>query len=144
MQFYMFARLTSDGTFVQRAAAKLFCSIVLITFGLAAVPSAVAGQAASDPAAVRVGGDIKPPLKIKDAKPVYPETARRTRTQGVVILELTVGVDGKVKSANVVKSMPMLDAAATDAAKQWEFKPTLVNGKATPVIMTTSVIFKLD
>jgi protein TonB len=139
-----FARFIWGGTIVQRAAVELVCSIVLITLGFAAVPYAMAGQAASDPAAVRVGGDVKPPMKVKDVKPVYPEVARQTRTQGAVILDLTIGADGKVKSVKVVKSLALLDAAAMNAAKEWEFKPTLVNGKATPVIMTTSVIFKLD
>jgi TonB family protein len=117
---------------------------VLISFYISAPAATRAAQAASGPAPVRVGGDVKPPIKIKDAKPVYPPIARQTRTQGTVIVELTIGDDGKVKAVKVLKSLSLLDAAATDAVKQWEFKPTMLNGKAIAVIMTTAVNFSLD
>jgi hypothetical protein len=37
----------------------------------------------------------------------------------------------------------MLDAAALDAVRQWQFTPTLVNGVPTPVKMTLTVAFRL-
>jgi protein TonB len=36
----------------------------------------------------------------------------------------------------------MLDQAALDAVRQWEYKPTLLNGVAVPVIMTVTINFK--
>ena len=39
--------------------------------------------------------------------------------------------------------MPLLDQAALDAVKQWQFQPTLLNGVAVPVIMTVTVNFTL-
>ena len=79
-------------------------------------------------APVRVGGNIKPPMKTKDVRPVYPPIAQSARVQGVVIIEATIGPDGKVQDARVLRSIPLLDAAALDAVKQWEFTPTLLNG----------------
>jgi TonB family protein len=134
---------TSSKRFPRRSTAEALCSALIVFFCLSIAVS-VAGQASSGGAPVRVGGDIKPPIKTKDAKPVYPPMARQTRTQGTVILELTIGEDGKVKGVKVLKSLALLDAAATDAVKQWEFKPTLVNGKTISVIMTTAVNFSLD
>lgn len=93
---------------------------------------------------MHVGGNVKPPLKVKDAKPVYPEIARQSRTQGVVILEITIGTDGKVKAVKALKSITLLEAAAVDAAKKWEFKPTIIDGKPTAVIMPVAVNFTLD
>lgn len=142
MRNQVFAQPNCNKAYSQRTA-NLSCFILLTAFLLAIPGSAFAGQSAPEPDAVRVGGDVKPPIKVKDVKPVYPEIAKQTRTQGVVVVELTVGVSGKVDSAKVVKSLPMLDNAALEAVKKWEFKPTLINGKATPVIMTTAVIFKL-
>jgi TonB family protein len=118
-------------------------SVFLVFAYLATSGSTVAGLL-EDPPPVRVGGDVKPPTKTKDAKPVYPPTARQSRLQGVVILEVVIGTDGKVKDAKVIKSMRLLDNAAIDAVKQWEYKPTVIDGKPTPVIITTSVNFKLD
>lgn len=70
--------------------------------------------------------------------------ARQARVQGVVILEAIVGVDGKVKSTKVIKSISLLDASATNAVKRSEYKPPLVGGKPAPVIMTIPVNFTLD
>jgi len=94
-------------------------------------------------AAIRVGGQIAAPRKIKDVQPDYPAIAQSARVQGVVILEVTIGPDGKVQDAEVKRSIPLLDAAALDAVKQWEFVPTLLNGVPAPVIMTATVSFTL-
>jgi protein TonB len=93
---------------------------------------------------VRVGGNIKPPTKTKDVRPVYPAIAQSARVQGVVIVEATIGPDGRVAEARVLRSIPLLDQAALDAVKQWQFTPTLLNGQAVPVIMTVTVNFTLQ
>jgi len=95
-------------------------------------------------APVRVGGNIKPPTKIRDVKPVYPAIAQSARVQGVVIIEATIGPNGRVQDARVLRSIPLLDQAALDAVKQWEFTPTLLNGVPVPVIMTVTVNFTLQ
>jgi len=95
-------------------------------------------------APVRVGGNIKPPTKTRDVKPVYPAIAQSARVQGVVIIEATIGPDGKVNDARVLRSIPLLDQAALDAVKQWVFTPTLLNGVPVPVIMTVTVNFTLQ
>ena len=95
-------------------------------------------------APVRVGGNIKQPTKTRDVKPVYPPIAQSARVQGVVIIEATIGPDGRVKEAKVLRSIPLLDQAALDAVKQWQFTPTLLNGVPVPVIMTVTVNFTLQ
>ena len=40
-------------------------------------------------APVRVGGNIKPPTKVRDVKPIYPADAQDAKVQGVVIIEAT-------------------------------------------------------
>ena len=95
-------------------------------------------------APVRVGGNIKPPTKTRDVKPTYPAIAQSARVQGIVIIEATIGPNGKVTNAKVLRSIPLLDNAAIDAVKQWEFTPTLLNGVPVPVIMTVTVQFTLQ
>jgi periplasmic protein TonB len=60
-----------------------------------------------------------------------------------VILETLIGANGRVEDARVLRSIPLLDQAALDAVRQWEFTPTLLNGNPVPVIMTTTVQFSL-
>jgi protein TonB len=95
----------------------------------------------SHPNAVRVGGDVMAPRKIVDVTPEYPALARAAGVQGVVILEVVLGTDGRVADAKVLRSIQMLDQAAIDAVSQWEYTPTLLNGVATEVIMTVTVNF---
>jgi protein TonB len=63
--------------------------------------------------------------------------------QGVVILETLIGANGRVEDARILRSIPLLDQAALDAVRQWEFTPTLLNGNPVPVIMTTTIQFSL-
>jgi protein TonB len=63
------------------------------------------------------------PRVIKEVRPVYPDIARNAGVQGTVEVEVTIGTDGLVKHARIVRSLPLLDAAALDAVQQWQFTP---------------------
>jgi TonB family protein len=102
---------------------------------------AAAARAKAKMAPVRIGGQIKAPNKIKDVKPVYPAIARSANVAGVVTIEATIGPDGKVMDAKVVRSIPLLDQAALDAVRQWEYAPTLLNGVPVPVLVTVTINF---
>jgi protein TonB len=93
---------------------------------------------------LRIGGQIKAPIKIKDVKPVYPAMAQSARVAGVVTIEATIGPDGKVIDAKVVRSIPLLDQAALDAVRQWEYTPTLLNGVPVSVLVTVTINFKRE
>ena len=89
--------------------------------------------------AVRVGGQIRPPIRIKEVAPLYPAIAQSARVQGDVVIEATIDEEGKVADARVVKSVPLLDQAALDAVRQWEYQPSLLNGVPTAVVTTVTV-----
>lgn len=93
---------------------------------------------------VRVGFQgVRQPQRIRDAQPAYPPLAMAARVQGIVIIEATIGVDGRVVNARVLRSVQLLDQAALDAVRQWEYTPTTLNGVPVPVIMTVTVTFTL-
>lgn len=103
--------------------------------------AAAAVRAKAPVAPLRVGGQIKAPTKVKNVTPVYPAIARSARVAGAVTIEATIGSDGKVTDATVVRSVPMLDQAALDAVRQWEYTPTLLNGLPVPVLMSITINF---
>ena len=107
-------------------------------------PPAGEGKGLSDPAAVRIGQGIKAPTRLVNVNPVYPPDARDARVQGVVIMDVLLGVDGTVEQTKVLRSIPQLDQAAVDAVRQWVFTPTLLNGVPLKVIMTVTVNFTLQ
>ena len=92
---------------------------------------------------IRLHSGIKAPLNVNHVAPIYPVIAQRARVEGTVILEATIDTQGTVVSAKVLRSIPLLDAAALEAVGQWRFTPALLNGVAVPVIMTVTVRFTL-
>jgi periplasmic protein TonB len=96
------------------------------------------------PKPVPVGGRIAVPTKIRDVRPVYPSIAQAAKVSGTVIIAATIGADGRVNDARIIKSVALLDQAALDAVKQWQFSPTRLNGVPIPVIMTVTVNFALQ
>jgi TonB family protein len=107
----------------------------------AKVKAAAAAKAKAQIVPVRVGGRIRPPTKIKDVKPVYPAIAQSARVGGTVTIEATIGTNGTVTDARVVRSIPLLDQAALDAVRQWEYMPPLLNGVPVPVVTTITINF---
>jgi len=75
------------------------------------------------------GGKLVPAEPIYRKAPEYPKIARQTGASGIVELEATITVDGKVKNPHVLKGNPMLQKAALDAVAEWKYKPALLNGK---------------
>jgi protein TonB len=112
----------------------------------AAVPLPPA-PAAGDPSVQRgplpVGGAVKAPRKVRDVLPVYPAIARAARAQGTVILEAVITKEGRVRDVRIEHSIPMLDAAAMDAVRQWQYTVPTLNGQPVDVRMTVTVHFEL-
>jgi protein TonB len=76
-----------------------------------------------------LGGRITPAEPIYKKAPEYPKTARQLGASGVVEIEATISVDGKVKNAKVIQGNPMLQKPALEAVSEWRYKPALLNGK---------------
>ena len=107
--------------------------------------SAPAAARPQGPAPLRVGGNIRAPRKLKDVKPVYPDSMRAAGREGTVRLDATINADGSVSGTRVLSAdvHPDFAIAAVDAVRQWQFSPTLLNGKAIDVVMTVTVTFGL-
>lgn len=93
---------------------------------------------------VRVGGEIKSPRKTYNVPPVYPDIARQARVEGVVILEAIIDPQGNVTNLRILRPIPLLDRAAIEAVKQWKYEPTLLNEVPVPIVMTVTVVFRLQ
>jgi TonB family protein len=102
------------------------------------------GAGPTTPAGAPVGGNIRPPHKLFDVRPVYPRHLMDARVTGVVVLDTRIGPDGHVTQARAVnESHPDLEAAAIDAVRQWVFDETLLNCVPIEVVMTATVRFTL-
>jgi periplasmic protein TonB len=92
---------------------------------------------------VRVTELIESPRKIVDARPLYPDIARAARVEGTVVLEAVIDPSGHVQQLRLLKPIPLLDAAAMDAVRQWQYTPSRLRGEPVSVLMTVTVTFQL-
>jgi periplasmic protein TonB len=103
----------------------------------------VLAQAQLKPARVRISQKVSETLVVSKVQPRYPEEARRKHIQGPVIMRAEITKDGVVESLDVLSGDPVLAAAATDAVKQWKYKPFLLNGDPMAVETQVTVNFTL-
>lgn len=86
----------------------------------------------------------KNPTLIKKIEPAYPAEAKEAGTEGTVVLEIRIDAKGKVEAVKVLRgSAEILNKAAADAVKQWEYEPMIIDGKAQAVLATVTVRFAL-
>jgi TonB family protein len=82
------------------------------------LPSRGRGRSSS---AREVAPDRRMPEVVKDVRPTYTQEAMRAGIQGTVEMKVTIGTDGRVSDAVVIRSLPGLDQQALMAVRQWEF-----------------------
>jgi TonB family protein len=92
--------------------------------------------------AIRVGGAVKMPVRVRTVYVAPPKAATDAHIEGTVIVEARIGTDGSVVDSQVLRSIPMLDEAALASVRQWRYTPTLLNGEPVEVLLTVPVTFK--
>jgi protein TonB len=98
----------------------------------------------STPGMINVGGNVQSAMIVTKVPPVYPAAAKAAGIQGVVHLSAILGTDGTVQELTVLDGPAELIQAATDAVKQWVYKPTLLNGNPVQVQTTITINFTLN
>lgn len=83
------------------------------------------------------------PQVLEGRGPVYPPGARAAKLEGTVLVQVRVGVDGRVMQARILHSIPELDAAAIDAVCRWRFRPALSRGRRVACWVAVPVEFAL-
>ena len=87
-----------------------------------AAAAAQAAAARQPAAAAAAAATLRP---ISTPAPRYPADALRSGTSGEVLVEITVGTDGSVTNARVLRATParIFDREALGAVKKWKFEP---------------------
>jgi TonB family protein len=82
-------------------------------------------------------------LLIKKVQPVYPRNALAMRVEGSIDLMATISKTGDITHVKVLSGDSQLTKAATDAVKQWKYKPYLLNGEPVEIQTEITINFKL-
>lgn len=94
--------------------------------------------------AFRVGNGVSAPRALETPDPEYSEEARKAKYQGVVVLWLIVGPDGKPRDIRVSRPLGMgLDQKAIEAVQRWRFEPAMKDGRPVAVQINVEVNFRL-
>lgn len=96
------------------------------------------------PQRIRVGGNVQAANLVRKVTPNYPQLAKQARVQGTVKFQAIIGKDGTIQNLQLVSGHPLLVPAATEAVKQWLYKPTQLNGEPVEVITQIDVNFTLS
>jgi protein TonB len=81
---------------------------------------------------------------IRQVQAAYPLLARKAQIQGVVEVRVIVNEQGSVVATEALNGHPLLRPSAIEAARQWKFRPTLLNGHPIKVAGVLRFIFRLD
>lgn len=126
-----FARLAMavpDGRVARTQGAGVFTSaqgVNVVEFGTTSD-----GNAATFNRRAMTSANVLQSNAVKKVQPTYPPIAKAAKAAGPVLVQIIIGENGEVQEASAVSGHPLLREAAVEAAKQWQFKPTEVQGKA--------------
>jgi TonB family protein len=84
------------------------------------------------------------PQVIYNPEPSFSDEARQAKMQGIVVLLVVVGKDGRTYNIRVGQSLGMgLDEKAIEAVNRWRFKPATLNGQPVATQIAVEVDFHL-
>ncbi len=84
------------------------------------------------------------PEVIFNPEPSFSDEARKAKAQGMVLLVLVVGKDGRTHDIRVGQSLGMgLDEKAIEAVNRWRFRPATLNGQPVATQIAVQVDFHL-
>jgi protein TonB len=92
----------------------------------------------------RIGGGVSAPVALERPEPEYSEEGRKAKVNGIVLVGMLIGADGKPSHVHVVRGLGMgLDEKALEAVSKWRFKPAMKDGKPVAVELNVEVDFQI-
>jgi len=96
-------------------------------------------------------GTIRPPVLLNHGElhrllqRLYPDSERELGREGMVVLSLIVGVDGRTSGAEIVRSGGQaFDSAAMRLSEKLRYAPAEDGGRPVQIRMRQAVVFKLE
>ena len=104
-------------------------------------PTFLPQQSPPSPPPVRLGGDVVLRSLLVRVDPEYPALARAARITDRVMVDVLINREGKVTARGVAGGHPLLDDAALQAVRQWQFAPILFLSQPIDVVSRIPVKF---
>ena len=121
--------------------------IGIATAGASAPPPDLGGGVGTAPRpvlqTVNISQGVSRGLLFKKVQPIYPRNAVSMHAEGSVELMATISKTGDITRVKVISGDSQLSRAATDAVKQWKYKPYLLNGEPVEIQTQVTINFNL-
>lgn len=91
-----------------------------------------------------VPGSVMEQRVLHKVEPPYPPEAKKSKVQGLVVLQAVIGADGSVTEVHPISGPEVLGMAASDAVRWWRFQPYQLDGHPVAVQTTIEVEFQLN
>jgi periplasmic protein TonB len=88
-------------------------------------------------------GKIDPARLTRRVEPIYPHLGVQLRRETRVELRAVISIDGSIQSLQVLSGDPLFFQSAIEAVSQWQYTPTILNGKPVEVDTRITVIYSL-
>ena len=85
----------------------------------------------------------QPPRVVFGPEPVYSSFAREAQVEGLVVVKVLVGRDGRVERAVILRSIPLLDSASLEGVRRWTFTPARLEGKTVAAWVVIPIHYRL-
>jgi protein TonB len=122
---------------------KLLPTVALLLFAAPIVPAQTPAPATT-PTPMKVGGDVLPPKLISTVELKYPRPLFHKPKASLVLVGVTVPVDGIPTDLHIVKSGgAAFDKSALNAVKRYRFQPATLHDKPVPVTLNIEVNFQI-
>lgn len=135
------------------AGSPTSASTVMVNYSASRPAAVAAAPAATSMATATVTASPTGPTRLSEGasmgllltpiKPVYPQIAQSTHTEGAVVLDAVISKSGTIESLHPVSGPEILRRAAMDAVQVARYQPYRINGEATPVETTITVVFRM-
>ncbi len=89
-------------------------------------------------------GHIQPALLVHRVEPVYPAIPLQLHQEGRVELHAIIATDGSIQMLHAVSGNPLFYASALAAVREWQYRPTILDGQAVEIDTYITVIYSLN
>ena len=123
----------------------LLVGVVVLSLGCAAAPEPAYVPEIVDPIVLTANDVAEPPVVLEKKFPAWPAEYRAGGITGEVVVQGIVGLDGRLRDLEVVRTdHELLAASALEALREWRFQPATLQGRPVEVYHTITQRFRLD
>ena len=130
-------KLDWDYTLLGNALLSKAKAVAPDSIPLLTAPTTLPALGERPPVTLRIGGSVQQANLVRKVTPTYPPSARALGIQGTVQLTALIGLDGKILYLHPDAGPAELIPGTLEAVRQWEYRPTMFNGK--PCYVTTRI-----